>query len=286
MEKTYVTILVVDDDSAIHESCCRVLREGGYCVDSALSGEGAMRKLQEKLYDLILLDIKMADMDGIKTLEALKRKVPDISVVMFTGYPSFKTVRDSMRLGALDYLEKPFTPSELLDTVDAALARKKNVPEVRERPGGFHPSVPGRLTAASVMRSKIVACDPGASIREVAVLMITNNVRSLLVKQDEKVSGIIVDKSILHITAEGRDATDIKAADIMSFPLECCDADDSLERCMELFKETGHSRLVVMQDGAVVGILLRKFAERFLQLSKKFSLAAISQTPRFRTSRW
>ena len=286
MEKSIGSILVVDDDATIHESCGRVLREAGYSVDTALTGEGALQKLNENLYDLILLDIKMADMDGIKTLEEMKRKTPDISVVMVTGYPSMRTVRDSMRLGALDYLEKPFTPSELLNTVEEAIGQKMSVQEIREKTEGFQKSEPVKLTAASVMRPKIVMCDPTATISEVARMMIDSNVRSILVREDEKITGIIVDKNILHITAEGRDSSNMTAADIMSFPLECCDSDDSLEKCMMLFEETGHSRLVVMHDGKVVGILLRKFAERFLRLSTKFSLAAISQTPRFRTSRW
>jgi len=286
MEKSIGSILVVDDDATIHESCGRVLREAGYRVDTAFTGEGALQKLNENLYDLILLDIKMADMDGIKTLEEMKRKTPDISVVMVTGYPSIKTVRDSMRLGALDYLEKPFTPSELLTTVEEAIGQKTSDPEMRKKTEALQKSGPVKLTAASAMRPKLVMCDPSASIREVARMMIDSNVRSILVKEDEKVTGIIVDKNILHITAEGKDSTNIKAADIMSFPLECCDSDDSLEKCMVLFEETGHSRLVVMHDGKIAGILLRKFAERFLRLSTKFSLAAISQTPRFRTSRW
>ena len=222
-----------------------------------------MQKLKETLYDLILLDIKMADMDGIKTLEAMKKKTPDISVVMVTGYPSIKTVRDSMRLGALDYLEKPFTPSELLATVEEAIGQKKNVQEMGEGTAGFQQSEPVKLTAGSVMRPRIVMCEPSASIREVAKMMIDSNVRSILVKEDEKVTGIIVDKNILHITAEGKDSSTIKAADIMSFPLECCDIDDSLEKCIAQFEETGHSRLVVMHNGKSCWYLTEKVCRTF-----------------------
>ena len=84
---------------------------------------------------------------------------------------------------------------------------------------------------------------------------------------------------------EGKDFKETRAADIMSSPIECCDAEDSLEKCMELFEKTKHSRLVVMKEGKVVGILLRKFAERFSNVSKRFSLAEIAHTPRFRTGR-
>ena len=286
MEASKGSILVVDDDTTIHESCGRVLREEGYRVDTALSGDGALQKLKEKLYDLILLDIKMADMDGIKTLEAMKSKTPDISVIMFTGYPSIKTVRDSMKLGALDYLEKPFTPAELVHTVKQAIEGKKYFRRERTGEVMLHKPASVSFTASSVMRSKLVTCDLGSSVKDITRTMIHENVRSILVQQGEEIVGIIVDKNILTIIAEGRDLHTITASEIMSCPLECCDADDRLEHCMEVFEKTGHSRLVVLRNGQVAGILLKKFVERFLTLSKRFSLAEISQRPHFRTGRW
>ena len=286
MRKCRGSILVVDDDKTIHESCGRVLCEEGYEVDTALSGKGALQKLKEKLYDLILLDIRMADMDGIKTLEEMKKKTPDISVVMFTGYPSIETIRDSMKLGAFDYLSKPFTPSELLHAVEEAIKQKKSPQRILRSIRGFKKGASRKITAASIMRTKMVTCDSTSTIKEVVKTMVKNNVRSVLVRQDGNITGIIVDTNILNITAKEKDLSKIKASDIMSFPLECCDANDDLERCMELFRETGHSRLVVMKEGQIVGILLRKFAERFLNISKRVSLAEISQSPKFRTSRW
>ena len=135
MEKRKFTILVVDDEKIIHESCGRILRDEGYTVETALSGQEALLKLKEKQYDLVLSDIKMPGMSGVEALEKMKKEVPDITVVMFTGYSSVETARDSMKLGAADYLPKPFTPEELLRVVREALQKKLRSEENREREG-------------------------------------------------------------------------------------------------------------------------------------------------------
>ena len=79
-----------------------------------MSGQEALEKLKGKRYNLVLSDIKMPGMSGVETLEKMKKDVPDITVVMFTGYSSVETARDTMKLGAFDYIPKPFTPEELL----------------------------------------------------------------------------------------------------------------------------------------------------------------------------
>jgi len=89
----------------------------------------------------------------------------------------------------------------------------------------------------------------------------------------------------LKAVVDGKDFTSTRAAGIMSSPLNCCDADDSHEKCKELFGKTKYSRLVVRKGEKVVGILLRKFVDRFLKLSKRYSLMDIARTPRFRTGR-
>lgn len=278
-------ILIIDDERTVHESCARVLQEEGYEVDSALSGMGGLQKLREKFYDLVLLDIKMADLDGLKTLEAIKKERSKVTVVMITGYPSLETARVSMRLGAFDYLAKPFDPDELLRTVEHAIRGKTYMYPERDRSEVLQKTASAAFTVSSVMRSKLVTCSPDCSIKDVTAKMIHENVRSILVKQGEEIAGIIVDKNILTIIADDRDFHAITASEIMSSPLECCDADDSLETCMELFEKSGHSRLVVIKHGRVVGIVLKKFVKRFLTLSKRFSLAEISHRPHFRTGR-
>ncbi|MBW1895253.1 MAG: CBS domain-containing protein [Deltaproteobacteria bacterium] len=141
------------------------------------------------------------------------------------------------------------------------------------------------FTASSIMRSKLVVCNDTESLKAVAKKMFDEKVGSVLIKQKEEVIGIIIDRDILKAIVDGIDFTTAPATEIMSSPLDCCSADDSLEHCNELFEKTHHSRLVVKKEEKVVGVLLRKFVERFLSLSKRYSLADIAQTPRFRTGR-
>lgn len=132
MEKLKASILVVDDEKIIHESCGRILRGEGYKVETASSGQEALQKLGEERFDLVLTDIRMPGMDGVETLEKMKKEVPDITVVMFTGYSSVETARDSMKLGAFDYLPKPFTPEELLAVVKKAIEKEVSSRKKRE----------------------------------------------------------------------------------------------------------------------------------------------------------
>ncbi len=168
MEKLKARILVVDDEKVIHESCGRILREEGYEVEAALSGQEALQKLQKKRYDLVLSDIKMPGMDGVETLEKMKEEVPDITVVMFTGYSSVETARGSMKLGAFDYLPKPFTPEELLAVVKKGMEKELKVRQKREREEKFQ-----EITSAIYST---------LNLREVLNLIVTSVVKLLKLK--------------------------------------------------------------------------------------------------------
>jgi len=141
------------------------------------------------------------------------------------------------------------------------------------------------FTASSIMRSKLVICDSTSSLREVARKTIDEDVGSVLIKQEKDIVGIITVKGLLRAALKNKDFKETPAGEIMSSPLGCCHAEDSLERCMELFEKTNYTRLAVKEEGKVVGVLLRKFVERFLNVSKRYSLANIAHTPRFRTGR-
>ena len=141
------------------------------------------------------------------------------------------------------------------------------------------------FTASSIMRTKLVTCDETESLTNVVKKMYDDNVGSVLIKQKGEITGIIIDRDILKAIVDGKDFPSTPAAEIMSSPLDCCDADDSIEKCKKLFDETTHSRLVVRKDKKVVGVLLRKFVERFLSVSKRISLSDVAKTPRYRTGR-
>ncbi len=118
-------ILIVDDEEVVRQSCQRILAEKGYSLSEAESGEDALQMLKVQEYDLVLADLKMPGMDGIQLLQAVKESCPDIEVIIITGYATVETAVKAMKLGAYDYIEKPFRPEELTAVVDRALERRR-----------------------------------------------------------------------------------------------------------------------------------------------------------------
>lgn len=125
----HIRILVVDDELIVRESLIGWLKKGGYDVDSASSGAEALERLKEKEYDLVFIDIKMPDMNGIDVLKNLKESSPNTLVIMITAYGSVETAVEAMKLGASDYLMKPFEPEHLVLLVEKLLQQKKIIEE-------------------------------------------------------------------------------------------------------------------------------------------------------------
>jgi DNA-binding NtrC family response regulator len=122
-------ILVVDDEEIVVRSCLRILADGTYTVESAQSGIEALRKIEESGFDILILDIMMPQMDGLEVLQRVKESHPDIDVIMVTGLSQIETAVRSMKLGAFDYLPKPFDPDELKRVVERALERRQLLQE-------------------------------------------------------------------------------------------------------------------------------------------------------------
>jgi len=116
-------ILLVDDEEIVLRSCQRILGDD-YDIDVARDGLAALGKVNEKDYDVLVLDIKMPKMDGIEVLRRVKEARPDIDVIMVTGLHEITTAVKAMKLGAFDYLPKPFEPEELEMTVARAFDRR------------------------------------------------------------------------------------------------------------------------------------------------------------------
>jgi DNA-binding NtrC family response regulator len=116
-------VLVIDDEEVMLESCRRILDRKGLRVDTESDGlRGRDRAINGK-YDLVLLDVRMPQVDGLDLLDQLRKDRPDVEVIIITGYSSIDSAVKAVKLGAFDYLPKPFTPDELRTRVDAALAR-------------------------------------------------------------------------------------------------------------------------------------------------------------------
>ena len=113
-----ITIMVVDDELSIREAFSDWLKQDGFEVETADDGPVALAKIKERHYDIMLLDVKMPQMDGITVLKHLKENDPDTAVVMMTAHGAIQDAVEAMKLGANDYLLKPFELEELSLTIE------------------------------------------------------------------------------------------------------------------------------------------------------------------------
>lgn len=113
-------ILVCDDEEGVRESLNLIL-EKDYDVSFATNGLEAIEHIKKNPTDLVVLDIKMPKMDGLETLKHIKKSKPDIKVIIATGYKSVETAAEAVKLGANDYIVKPFESNHVLQTIKKQL---------------------------------------------------------------------------------------------------------------------------------------------------------------------
>jgi CheY-like chemotaxis protein/glycine cleavage system H lipoate-binding protein len=114
-------ILVIDDEEVVHASLRRILSRLGATVDSVLTAAEGLDRLGSERYDLVISDLMMPGMNGIELLDALQERGTRPPILMITGYPTIRTAVQALRLGAMDYIAKPYTRKELLAPVKRAL---------------------------------------------------------------------------------------------------------------------------------------------------------------------
>jgi len=159
------TILVVDDEKVVRMAVRRAVESEGCTVSEASGGEEALDLLGESPFDIVLLDIKMPGMGGVETLKRIRSDHARTAVVMITGYPSVETAIECMKLGAVDYLVKPFRVDDLESTLERAW---KRLEEGEEAPGredegaGIH-SIVGRGPAMQKVFTTIRRAAPSDS---------------------------------------------------------------------------------------------------------------------------
>ncbi|HID10821.1 MAG TPA: sigma-54-dependent Fis family transcriptional regulator [Candidatus Latescibacteria bacterium] len=125
----YGNILVVDDDQLMLDFLKEALVRQGYNVDTAEDGREALDKVKGKGYDLVITDVRMPGVDGMTVLESVKRDFPNTDVVVITAYGTIRNAVEAMRMGAYDYLTKPFSVDEVELVVSRALERRKLILE-------------------------------------------------------------------------------------------------------------------------------------------------------------
>ena len=116
-------ILIVDDEQSVREVLSEYFAEQGYSVESAGGGEEALALVERNAPDLVLLDVRMPGIDGVETLRRLRKIAPDLTVIMVTANEDVALARETLKLGALDYVAKPFDFVYLERAIMAGLAQ-------------------------------------------------------------------------------------------------------------------------------------------------------------------
>ncbi|MGD8562376.1 MAG: response regulator [Desulfarculaceae bacterium] len=127
MEQAYV--LVVDDEQEFLESVSERLANRGFFVDTAQNGEQALKKIAEKIYDAIVMDLMMPGIDGMETLKRALAKKSDLQIILLTGHASVQLGVEAMRQGALDFMEKPADLDLLAAKIKEGKARRTEMDE-------------------------------------------------------------------------------------------------------------------------------------------------------------
>ena len=118
-------VLIVDDEKNIRLTLAQALEVLDLERTTAINGEEALARLREKDFGLILLDLKMPGMDGMEVLRRVRETRPDIKVIIITAYGTIESAVEAMKLGAVDFVQKPFAPKEIRELVTRVLDRDR-----------------------------------------------------------------------------------------------------------------------------------------------------------------
>lgn len=118
-------VLVIDDEPIVLKSCVRILSEEGYEVYPVQTGVEGLQSLKDGHFDIVLTDLKMPEISGMEILKRIIEVYPEVIVMMMTGYSTVETAVEAMKLGAYDYISKPFSPEELAEAVGKAMEKKR-----------------------------------------------------------------------------------------------------------------------------------------------------------------
>ena len=161
-------ILIVDDEQSVREVLSEYFMEQGYSVESADGGEEALALVRRSTPDLILLDVRMPGIDGVETLRRIREAVPDMSVIMVTANEDVALARETLKLGALDYVAKPFDFVYLERAIMAGLAQSGGGGSVATPPASSDAIRGLALTVFQVVRGMSAAsrASTGARLEE------------------------------------------------------------------------------------------------------------------------
>ncbi len=162
-DNSKIHILLVDDEKLVRSVMADMLNKNGILVTEASSGNKAMGLFAGRLFDAVLLDMIMPDMDGIATLKELKKINPDVPIIIVTGYGNVATAVEAIKLGAYDYVEKPVDENRIVLTIHRATEKKRMETKVRELGMAINNSLEWSLGESLAMKGVIRAVNKVAA---------------------------------------------------------------------------------------------------------------------------
>lgn len=120
-------LMLVDDEERFIQTTQKLLLKHGYDVITASSGPECLQKLDQELVHVVILDVKMPDMDGVETLKRIKQKFPMVEVIMLTGHATAESAVEGMKSGAIDYLVKPADIDDLIAKAEEAFKKRMDL---------------------------------------------------------------------------------------------------------------------------------------------------------------
>ncbi len=155
MSEQHRRILVVDDEEAVCRGAERVLEAQGMEVDTATDGGEALELTRADDYDVMLIDLRMPKVGGLEALARIRHENPGLATVVMTAYPSSETAVEAMRLGAVDYISKPFAPDQLIAAVEQAVRKQQALEEKKAPPAAETPTAMAPAQVADAVASRV-----------------------------------------------------------------------------------------------------------------------------------
>lgn len=155
-------IIIVDDEEALRFFIADGLVQAGWDVDEADSGETALEMFEHKTYDLMLLDLRMAGMDGLAVMRQVKERWPNTMIIIMTAYASIDSAIEAVRQGAFDYLRKPCSVSDIIACANRALDKKQTLNRQQQPAGQDKPAGAAVKAATRIVRTGELTIDLGS----------------------------------------------------------------------------------------------------------------------------
>lgn len=116
-------ILIIDDEASLRQTLARILQRAGFAVTTASGGKEGLELIHQYNFDLVYMDIRMPDINGLEILKSIHTDLPDLPVILFTAQPDLHSAVDALRSGASDYLLKPLKPADIIERTKALFAK-------------------------------------------------------------------------------------------------------------------------------------------------------------------